>query len=70
MTLSVLTARIDSNVKKLITKWCKANGIVMAHFVEEAIIDKLEEEGDLKDLEQLRREPTKLFSDVLKQLKI
>ena len=42
----------------------------MAKFIEDAILDKLEENLDLQELDKLRREPTRPFSDVLKELKI
>lgn len=70
MEQAILTARIDKKVKKLADKWCKSNGLVMAKFIEDAILDKLEENLDLQELDKLRREPTRPFSDVLKELKI
>ena len=41
----------------------------MARFIEEAILDKLEENLDLEEIENLRREPTRPFSEVMKELK-
>jgi hypothetical protein len=69
MQHAILTARINSKVKKLADRWCKSQGLVMARFIEEAILDKLEENLDLREIEQLRREPTRPFSEVLKELK-
>jgi Family of unknown function (DUF6290) len=65
---SALSARIDSRVKELADKWCKSRGLVMAHFIEEAIIDKLEEEHDASEISVLRREKIRPFDDVLKEL--
>jgi len=67
-TPAVLTARIDSRVKALADKWCKSRGLVMAKFVEEAILDKLEESADTTELEGLRRDSIRPFRDVLKEL--
>lgn len=69
MEQAILTARVNKKVKKLADKWCKDNGLVMAKFVEEAILDKLEESHDISEIESLRREPTRPFSEVMKELK-
>lgn len=69
MEQSVITARVNSKVKKLADRWCKSQGLVMARFIEEAILDKLEENLDLEEIESLRREPTRPFSEVMKELK-
>jgi hypothetical protein len=69
MNQVVITARINKKVKSLADKWCKSQGLVLARFIEDAIIDKLEETHDLSEIEKLRREPTRPFSEVLKELK-
>jgi len=69
MDQAVLTARINKKVKRLADQWCKSQGLVMARFIEEAILDKLEENLDLEEIEGLRREPTRPFSEVMKELK-
>ena len=69
MEQAVLTARVSKKVKNLADRWCKSQGLVLARFIEDAIIDKLEESHDLSELEKLRREPTRSFSQVLKELK-
>lgn len=40
----------------------------MNHFVQEAILDRLEEFGDIDDLKSIRHEPTRPLADVLKDL--
>jgi len=40
----------------------------MTHFIESAIIDKLEELEDLEDLRRIRRETTRPLSEVLEEL--
>jgi hypothetical protein len=42
----------------------------MNHFIEEALLDKLEELEDLEELKSLRKEPTRPFKDVLRDLKL
>jgi hypothetical protein len=69
MEQAILTARVNKKVKKLVDKWCKQEGLVMAKFVEEAILDKLEECQDISEIDSLRREPTRPFSEVMKELK-
>lgn len=41
----------------------------MNRFIEEALVDKLEELDDLHDLKLLRREPTKPLGEVIEGLK-
>lgn len=69
MEQAVLTARVNKKIKKLADQWCKSQGLVMARFIEEAILDKLEENLDLEEIESLRREPTRPFSEVIQELK-
>ena len=69
MQLAVLTARINNKVKKLADNWCKSQGLVMARFVEEAILDKLEECHDLEEIQKIRREPARPFREVMKELR-
>lgn len=69
MEQAVLTARVSKKVKALADKWCKSQGLVLARFIEDAIVDKLEESHDILELEKLRREPTRPFTDVMKELK-
>ena len=65
---AVISARVDKRVKALASRWCKAHGLVMAKFVEDAILDKLEEAGDLAEIESLRREPTIPLREIMKEL--
>ena len=66
--VAVINARIDARVKALAVRWCQANGLVMARFLEDAILDKLEEVQDVAELESLRREPVRPLREVLKEL--
>jgi hypothetical protein len=69
MEQAILTARVNKRVKALVDKHCKARGLVLARFIEDAILDKLEESDDLREIEKLRREPTRPFSEVMRELK-
>jgi hypothetical protein len=42
----------------------------MNRFIEDALIDKLEELEDLEDLTRIRFEPTRPLEDVIKDLKL
>ena len=61
-----LAARIDARVKEAMERICEVRGLKMNRFVEDAIIDKLEELEDIEDLKSIRHEPT--LSVVLKDL--
>ncbi len=63
-----LAARIDARVKSALDKVCETRGLKMNRFVEDAIVDKLEELEDIEDLKAIRHEPTRALSEVLKDL--
>ncbi len=65
-----INARIDAALKKALEEYCRSRGIVMNHFIQEAIIDRLEELEDVEDLKSIRHEPTRPLSEVLAQLKL
>ncbi len=68
MSQTQLAARIDSRVKAALDRVCDVRGLQMNRFIEDAIIDKLEELEDIEDLKTLRHEPTRPLSAVLKDL--
>jgi predicted DNA-binding protein len=65
-----INARIDSELKKALEEYCKSRGVVMNHFIQEAILDRLEELEDVEDLKRIRHEKTRPLSEVLKELKL
>ena len=65
-----ISARIDKSLKNAIEKYCKSRGIVVNHFVQEALLDRLEELEDIEDLKKIRHEPTRPLSEVLSELKL
>lgn len=64
-----LATRIESKVKKAVERVCDLRGLKINRFIEEALIDKLEEMADIDDLKTLRREPSRPLSLILKELK-
>jgi hypothetical protein len=64
-----LATKIDERVKKSMEKICKRRGLKLNRFIEDAILDKLEELEDLEELKALRREKFRPIEDVLQDLK-
>ena len=65
-----ISARIDESLKTALERYCKSRGVVMNHFIQEALLDRLEELEDIEDLKQLRHEPTRPLAAVLRELKL
>lgn len=64
-----INARIDARLKQTLDEFCRSRGIVMNHFIQEAILDRLEEFEDIEDLKAIRHEPTRPLAEVLAELK-
>ena len=65
-----ISARVDEALKKAIDEYCSSRGIVMNHFIQEALLDRLEELEDVEDLKKIRHEPTRPLAEVLEELKL
>jgi serine/threonine protein kinase HipA of HipAB toxin-antitoxin module len=65
-----ISARVDPALKKAVEEYCRSRGIVMNHFIQEALLDRLEELEDAEELKNIRHEPTRPLSDVLAELKL
>lgn len=63
-----MATRIDERVKRAVEEVCAARGLKMGRFIEDALIDKLEELADLEDLEKIRAEPTRPLDEVIRDL--
>ena len=63
-----INARVDPALKKALDEYCRSRGIVLNHFVQEALIDRLEELEDIEDLKKIRHEPTRPLAEVLADL--
>ena len=70
MAQSQLATRIDKDVKQAVEKVCESHGLKMSRFIEDALIDKLEELEDIEDLKKIRCESSRPLSEVLKDLKL
>ena len=65
-----ISARIDARLKRVLDEVCRSRGLVMNHFIQEALLDRLEELEDSADLKAIRHEPTRPLAEVLAELKI
>ena len=65
-----LATKIDKTVKEALDHFCDEHGLKIGRFVEDAILDKLEEYEDISDIRKLRQESFKSFDEVIKELKI
>jgi hypothetical protein len=70
MAQTQIATRIDTRVKRAVEDVCAARGLKMNRFIEDALIDRLEELEDIEDLKRIRCEPTRPLSAVLKALKL
>jgi hypothetical protein len=68
MAQAQLATRVDTRIKKAIEEVCAERGLKISRFVEEALIDKLEELTDIEDLKQIRFEPTRPLAAVVRDL--
>lgn len=65
-----INTRVDAAVKRAVEGFCRPRGVAVSHFVQEALLDRLEELEDIEDLKSIRHEPTRPLADVLKELKL
>ena len=65
-----ISARIDESLKTALDRYCKSRGIVMNHFIQEALLDRLEELEDIEDMKQIRHESTRPLAEVLGELEL
>ena len=70
MSTKQITARLDKPVADALRSYCKSSGLIINRFIQDCIIEKLEEISDLQELPKLRKEPTRPFSAVLAELKL
>ena len=70
MSTVQISARVDPTLKTAVEQYCHSRGIVMNHFIQEALLARLEELEDVEDLKKIRHEPTRPISEVLAELKL
>jgi hypothetical protein len=64
-----LATRIDTKLKKAVAALCRARGIKISKFIEEALLDRLEELEDESELGTLRKEPRRSLQAFVADLK-
>ncbi len=68
MPLSQIAVRVDNRLKRAVDEACRARGVKLTRFVQDALLDKLEEIADAEDLPRLRREPTRSLRDLIREI--
>ncbi len=64
-----LATKIDDKIKDALDDFCEERGLKINRFIEDAILDKLEEFEDISFLRKLRKETFRSFDEVLSELK-
>lgn len=67
--LANISTQISEKAKKALALFCKKRGIKINRFVEDAIIEKLEDEVDLAEYELRKNEERISIDEVEKALK-
>ena len=68
MSVSQIAVRVDGRLKRAVDEACRARGVKLTRFVQEALLDKLEEIADAEDVPRLRREPTRPLRELIREL--
>jgi len=68
MALAQIAVRVDGRLKRAVDEACRARGVKLTRFVQEALLDKLEEIADAEDVPRLRREPTRPLRELIRDL--
>ena len=68
MPLAQIAIRVDGRLKRAVGEACRARGVKLTRFVQDALLDKLEEMVDTEDLPRIRREPTRPLRDLIRDL--
>ena len=68
MAQAQLATRVDAKVKKAVEQICAARGLKISRFIEDALIDKIEELVDAEDVKKIRFEATRPLADVIRDL--
>ena len=62
---ATLSTVIDFDVRRAVTNYCKRNGLKLRFVVEQALLEKLEDEIDLEAFRQRKDEATIPLKEVL-----
>ena len=63
-----VSVRIDRASRDALDRYCETHDVDMNHFIQEAIVDRLEELEDLENLKSIGCESTRPLEDVLAEL--
>lgn len=63
--MTTLSTLISSQVKNATVLFCKRRGLKLRHFIEQALIEQLEDEMDLEAYRQRRNEETLPLETIL-----
>ena len=63
-----LATRVDARVKAAVEECCRSRGVTMSRFIQEALLDKIEELRDAEDVPALLAEPTRPLADIARDL--
>ena len=65
-----ISAWVDEALKHAMTRHCRSRGISTDLFVEETLIDRLQEIDDIEDVKRVRHEATRPLAEVLEELEL
>ena len=68
MPVSQIAVRVDARLKRAIDAACRARGVKLTRFVQDALLDKLEELADAEDVPRLRAEPSRPLRALIRDL--
>lgn len=63
-----ISTQISDKAKKALNLFCKKRGIKIGRFIENAIIEKLEDEIDMAEYEERKNEERMSLDEVIKAL--
>ena len=63
-----ISAWVDEALMHAVTRHCRSRGIGMDPFIEEALVDRLQEIDDIEDVKRVRHEATRPLAEVLGEL--
>lgn len=69
MGMKQLATKIDEDIKNALDAFCEEKGLKINRFIEEAILDKLEEYEDTEEIKLIRKEKTRPLEEVIRELK-
>ena len=69
MAAKQLATKIDEDIKDALDAFCEERGLKINRFIEDAILDKIEEFEDISEIRKLKKEKSRPLADIVKELK-